>query len=227
MSNGPASGPSRHPYYRSGDFAMTLAPTAAAAAPPMAPSSRAKRLKALTHDTHERLDDTVSTASSFATRDGYVRFARMQFLFHRDIDALYADDALQTLFPGLAGRRQLPLLRQDLADLAAAVPQPDAAPAFAPGAPVDLPDALGWLYVAEGSRMGATLLRKDAAKLGLSDDFGARHLAPAHEGPAAYWRSFTAALDAVALDAAAEDRVIAGAEAAFARVQAYADDTLR
>lgn len=211
---------------------MTLAPTAAtaaaaAAAAPVASPSRAKRLKALTHATHERLDTTVSTASSFASRDGYVRFARMQFLFHRDIDALYADADLQTLFPDLAARRQLPLLQQDLADLAVAVPQPDAAPAFAPGTPIDLPGALGWLYVAEGSRMGATLLRKDAAKLGLSDDFGARHLAPAPEGPAAYWRIFTAALDGIGLDAAAEDRVIAGAEAAFARVQAYADDTLR
>lgn len=206
---------------------MTLAPTAASPAQPAPSPSRAKRLKALTHDTHERLDTTVAGASSFASRDGYVRFARMQFLFHRDIDALYADADLQTLFPGLGERRQLPLLQQDLADLAAAVPQPDTAPAFVPGAAFDLPTALGWLYVAEGSRMGATLLRKDAARLGLSDDFGARHLAPAPEGPAAYWRIFTAALDGIALDAAAEDRVIAGAEAAFARVQAYADDTLR
>ena len=206
---------------------MTPATTAAAAGHPVAPPSRAKRLKALTHDTHERLDNTVSTAASFATRDGYVRFTRMQYLFHRDIDALYADVTLQALLPDLAERRQLPLLQQDLADLAVAAPQPVGAPAFVPGAAIDLPTALGWLYVAEGSRMGATLLRKDAAKLGLSDAFGARHLAPAREGPAAYWRIFTAALDAVPLDAEGEERVTAGAEAAFARVQAYADDTLR
>jgi len=203
--------------------ATTAAPLPVAATPP----SRAKRLKALTHDIHERLDTTVSTTASFASREGYIRFTRMQFLFHRDIDALYADAALRDRLPDLAERRQLPLLRHDLADLGVAEPQPADAPAFAPGTPVDLATALGWLYVAEGSRMGATLLRKDAARLGLSDAFGARHLAPAREGPAAYWRIFTAALDAVALDADGEARVIAGAEAAFARVQAYADDTLR
>ncbi|NWM49713.1 biliverdin-producing heme oxygenase, partial [Escherichia coli] len=85
----------------------------------------------------------------------------------------------------------------DLADLGRGLPATEH-PAFIPGA-VKIPAALGWLYVAEGSSMGAALLRKAAAKLDLSDTHGARHLAPAPEGPAAHWRTFTAALDAVTL----------------------------
>src|SRR3546814_19183982 len=89
------------------------------------------------------------------------------------------------------------------------------APVFVPGDVVDIPTALGWLYVAEGSNMGAALLRKEAAKIGLSDNHGARHLAPAPAGPAPHWRAFLAALDSVTLDESEEGRVINGAIAAL------------
>ena len=67
------------------------------------------------------------------------------------------------------------------------------------------------------------MLRKEAAKLGLSDDFGARHLAGHPEGRAAHWRAFVAALDAGVLNAEEEKKATAGAEAAFARVRALVD----
>ncbi len=184
-----------------------------------------QRLKTLTHATHDRLDKSIMTAASFASVEGYARFVAVQYLFHRDIDALYDDAGLQALLPGLAERRRLGLVATDLTDLGAALPQGDA-PAFAADAPVDLATALGWLYVAEGSNMGAALLRKEAAKLGLSDAHGARHLAPAPEGPAAHWRAFTAALDAVSLTDEEEARAVAGANAAFARVQSHVDRRL-
>lgn len=96
-----------------------------------------------------------------------------------------------------------------------------------PGAPafkgaVDLPTAF-WLYVAEGSNLGAAFLFKAAAALGLDASFGARHLAGHPDGRAQHWREFTAALDALELDLEEDARVIAGAEAAFGRVQALVD----
>ncbi|MFT3968465.1 MAG: biliverdin-producing heme oxygenase [Sphingobium sp.] len=185
-------------------------------------TSRAKRLKALTHDTHEGVDRSIMSAASFADRDRYARFLAVQYLFHRDIEALYDDIALQGVFPDLATRQRLPLVKTDLADLELDVPDTSEPPLFVPGA-IDLPTALGWLYVAEGSNMGAAILRKEAAKIGLSDSFGARHLAPAPEGPAPHWRAFTAALDAVELNDEEEQRVADGANAAFARVQALVD----
>jgi heme oxygenase len=107
------------------------------------------------------------------------------------------------------------------------VPPSDAgSPVFAAGEPLDLGSALGWLYVAEGSNMGAAVLRKEAHKLGLTDHHGARHLAPAPEGPAPHWRAFTAALDAVELHEDEEKRSEAGALEAFARVQAHVDARL-
>ncbi|RIV82247.1 biliverdin-producing heme oxygenase [Aurantiacibacter xanthus] len=185
--------------------------------------SRAKRLKALTRETHDRLDKSIMAAASFATVEGYGRFVTVQYLFHRDIDALYDNTALQVLLPGLMERRRLPLIAADLTDLGLPFPHDEAPAAFMQTSAIDIPAALGWLYVAEGSNMGAALLRKEAAKIGLSDEYGARHLAPATEGPAAHWRAFIAALDAAELSAEEEACVVAGANAAFARVQALVD----
>ncbi|MDE1918534.1 MAG: biliverdin-producing heme oxygenase [Sphingomonadales bacterium] len=192
--------------------------------PLQGPASRARRLKAATHAAHEALDRSIMKAASFGSLLAYGRFLQVQYLFHRDVDALYRDRALQSCLPDLASRWRLSVIAQDLTDLG--VKLPDApAPVFAAGA-IDRPTALGWLYVAEGSRLGAALLRKEAARLGLSDGHGARHLAPAAQGPADHWRSFTTALDAIELDAPEEARVMDGARAAFARVQDHVDARL-
>ena len=82
------------------------------------------------------------------------------------------------------------------------------------------------LQQAEISRKHAAFLLKDAAKLGLTEEFGARHLAGAPEGRGLHWRTFTAALDEIALTVEEEERVVAGAEAAFRAVHAYAQQRL-
>lgn len=192
---------------------------------PIEGQSRAKRLKAFTSNVHEGVDRSIMSAASFASIDRYKHFLAIQYLFHRDVAVLYAEPHLQAAFPDLAARCRLPLVVADMEDLAIVVPE-TGPPAFIAGTPLDLGTALGWLYVAEGSNMGAALLRKEAAKLGLSDDFGARHLAPAPEGPAPHWRAFTASLDAVALTDEEEERADKGALEAFARVQAHVDARL-
>jgi heme oxygenase len=185
-------------------------------------SSRAKRLKDATHDTHDRLDKSIMAHNPFENRDRYSRFLEVQHQFHRDIDALYSSRALDNLLPDLSGRRRLDLIDQDLSDLGVSVPDSMAAPALA--SDTDLPTALGWLYVAEGSNLGAAFLLKEARKLGLSETFGARHLAASPEGRGLHWKTFTAALDAVKLSDADEERVNAAARAAFARVQSLVTD---
>lgn len=188
--------------------------------------SRAQRLKSITHDVHEGVDRSIMTTGAFADLAGYARFLTLQFRFHNDIAALYGDTALRKLLPDLAGRERLGLIFADVADLKLECTADPDGPVFPAAIQVPIPEALGWLYVAEGSNMGAAVLRKQVAKLGLSDSFGARHLAPASEGPAAHWRAFTAALDAIDLQDADELRVERGARAAFARVQALIDANL-
>lgn len=186
--------------------------------------ARSKRLKAATNATHDRLDQAIMGHEPFASRERYGLFVKVQHAFHREIDALYEVPALDALLPDLEGRRRLSRIGQDLADLGFPPPAYDRDPVFRTGAAVDLPTALGWLYVAEGSNLGAAFLLKEALKLGLTEEFGAWHLAGAPEGRGLHWRTFTAALDEVALSDHDEARVVAGAETAFRRVHGLVDE---
>ncbi|GLK50368.1 heme oxygenase [Brevundimonas intermedia] len=188
-------------------------------------TSRARRLKAATHGVHDGLDQAIMKAEPFASRDAYAGFLRVQQLFHLDIVALYDAPELANTIPDLADRSRYQQVCKDLADLGAAPAPEDDQPRFGAGEPVDAPTALGWLYVAEGSNLGAAFLLKAAAGLGLSAEFGARHLAASPEGRANHWRSFTAALDSLDLTADEEARVMAGASAAFSRVRSLVDRT--
>lgn len=188
--------------------------TPATQVPPSPATSLWERLKAETRSTHGSLDERIMSARPFADRERYVRFLRVQHDFHQLVSPLYQNLGLGALLPDLASRDRLAAVRQDLRDLGHEV------------APVevdvigDLPTSLGWLYVAEGSNLGAAFLLKAARAIGLSEEFGARHLAPAQEGRGLHWKSFTAALDAIDLSPEDVARVTAGANAAFSRVLA-------
>lgn len=183
--------------------------------------TRSQRLKAATSSTHDSLDKRIMSEDIFASRDRFARFVRVQYRFHRDIQALYAAPVLDALLPDLAERQRLAQIANDLGDLQQALPA-EAEPAVA--ADVDLARALGWLYVAEGSNLGGTILFKMAAKLGLGAAFGASHLAAHPDGAARHWRQFTAALDTVPLTDAQEAEAIEGANAAFRTVRGYVEE---
>ena len=133
---------------------------------------RAKRLREATHEMHERLDKSIMMHKAFESLARYGLFVQVQHQFHREIDALYSNQVLDKLLPDLSGRRRFDLIERDLADLRVTVPSLDALPAFASSTEADVPTALGWLYVAEGSNLGAAFLLKEVRKLGLSETFG-------------------------------------------------------
>lgn len=176
--------------------------------------SRAKRMKTATREAHQKIDDRIMAAAPFASRENYGKFVRLQYRVHHAVDPLFRSAPLADLLPDLANRNRLALVRHDAADLGLALPELT----HAPEAPQDIAGALGWLYVVEGSNLGAAFLLKAAAALGLHEDFGARHLAGHPSGRGLHWRTFTAALDAVPLSDAQEERAIANAEAAFRMV---------
>jgi heme oxygenase len=187
----------------------------------LSPLSRAAALKAATQAAHQRLDDGIMKFNPFASRQHYSAFVQMQYAFHRDVAPLFEHPHLNVLFPGLQARARLLQVERDLADLGLPVPPLATPPVFATGGQLDLPTALGWLYVEEGSNLGAAFLFKAAAALGMSAEQGARHLAPHEDGRATSWRTFVGQLDSVALDTADEARVSTGAIAAFEQVTCY------
>ncbi|WP_187969260.1 biliverdin-producing heme oxygenase [Aquibium microcysteis] len=187
-------------------------------------TARARLLRAATGQSHSRLDQAITDKQPFRNVERYGRLLLMQHAFHRSIEPLYDDARLNVLLPGLRERRRLPMILLDMADLRVRQPDGGQYPAVANAAPADVATALGWLYVAEGSNLGAAVLLKEAAKLGLSERFGARHLADTADGRGRHWRIFTTALDAVHLTDGEEALVIAGAQAAFERVHGLVMD---
>lgn len=192
---------------------------------PPAREGLAARLRRETRVAHERLDHAIMAGRPFHDLGRYGGFLRVQRCFHRDVDALYSDSRLLALFPDLAAGRRSAAIDADLADLglgvdAAAADLGPAADAALPAAlhAKDLASALGWLYVAEGSHLGAAVLQKAVAPLGLHDTRGARHLAAVPPGRMPRWKAFTAALDALPLTPDEQTRAVAGAQAAFDRV---------
>lgn len=183
--------------------------------------SRTQQLKALTTETHDQLDKRIMANKPFANRDNYSRFLIAQYGFLRDCDPLYDNPDLAALFPDLTERRRYDRIAADITDLERTLPSHDTLPAVEHKQ--DIPTALGWMYVTEGSKLGAAILLKMAGSIGLSEGFGARHLAGAPEGRAKNWREFTAVVDHIRLTDEEEARMVAGAKAAFTRMNNHLD----
>ena len=182
---------------------------------------RSARLKADTSATHDVLDKRIMASAPFDNQQNYARFLQAQYAFLRDVDALYDHAGLAALLPDLEQRRRYASIAADLRDLDTALPADSATPPF--DAKLDLATALGWLYVSEGSKLGAAVLYKLAGKIGLDEHFGARHLAGHPDGRARHWRDFTAVLDSAPLDMEGEARLIDGARAAFVRMHGHVE----
>lgn len=189
------------------------------------PSLRSQRLSQITHAPHAELDALVKTHAPFDNRENFARFVVAQYLFQSELQALYSDPQLIAIVPDLAERCRAEQARLDLADLDTAVPAPVAGALQQPS----LGEAMGWLYVSEGSKLGAAFLIKRAANLELSDSFGARHLGEPAGGRAQGWKQFTRIIDGLELSAEEEAAADRGAVAAFERFttllkHAYATD---
>lgn len=174
---------------------------------------RSQRLNQVTHAPHTELDALVKSHAPFDSRESFARFVVAQYLFQSELQALYTDPALIAIVPDLAERCRAEQARLDLADLNTEVPAPVAGALVKPS----LGEALGWIFVSEGSKLGAAFLIKRAAALGLSDSFGARHLGEPLGGRAEGWKQFTRILDGLDLTAEEDAAAERGAVAAFAR----------
>ena len=128
-----------------------------------------------------------------------------------------------TIWPEVFGhwRPQLigQALRADMTDLGL-TPSVNAG---SPVLPQTMESLLGQLYVLEGSSLGARILYRRAQGIGLSQNYGARHLA-LQTGTSDNWRKFLAILEQAApVDlasvVAASNAIFQAAEQAFGKVE--------
>lgn len=187
--------------------------------------SRSQRLNQITHEPHGKLDALVKTHAPFETPASFARFVVAQYLFQSELVTLYNEAQLTALMPDLPTRCRAQAAKADLADLDTPVPPPVAGAVKNP----TQAEALGWLFVSEGSKLGAAFLIKRAVALGMSETFGARHLAEPAGGRAEGWKTFTRILDGLAFTEQQEAEADKGALDAFNRFtvlleQAYATE---
>ncbi|MGP9590920.1 biliverdin-producing heme oxygenase [Halomonas sp. AOP42-B2-16] len=183
-----------------------------------------KRLKLDTHAAHERVDEAIMALSPFSSLKGYQRFLIVQYQFQRRTAPLYHQQNLGAWLEGLPERCRYDAVISDCQDLALSL---NDLKTLSPEPTIDSQAAaLGWLYVNEGSNLGAAFLLKYASQLGLSASFGARHLAPSDSGRGLHWRRFTAQLDAISLSDEQSIQALNGAREAFQFVRSLASIAL-
>ncbi|MDO4223109.1 MAG: biliverdin-producing heme oxygenase [Acinetobacter sp.] len=170
----------------------------------------AQRLKEESRTNHDSVDNLVMSVEPFISNENYAKFLQLQSVFHKIVDDIYKDKTLNEKIPELEYMARHDAVLQDLQDLNSQAYD------FKGELPVPTGNkAIGWLYCAEGSNLGAAFLFKDAKKLDFDADFGARHLAPHPDGRGKHWREFVVYLNQLGLDRAAEDEAIEGAKEAF------------
>lgn len=175
----------------------------------MSDQSLRQLLRTATAPAHQQLDDAVSHDLDFGP-ESYVRFLRGLARGIAPIEDALERRCIDTIVPDWPERRRTEALKQDLAEFGETMP---AAPALISLA--GLPEAIGALYVLEGSRLGSQLLLKQA----LASDStivrsATRHLA--HGQGQKFWPSFVSILDASTDAQNSPDRVVSGANQAFA-----------
>ena len=189
------------------------------------PTLRSQRLNQVTNEPHSKLDALVKAHAPFETQANFARFVVAQYLFQSELVALYNDAELTAVVPDLPARCRAEAAKADLADLDTEVPAPVAGALQNP----TKAQAMGWLFVSEGSKLGAAFLLKRAVGLGLSETLGARHLGEPAGGRTQGWKNFVKTLDELELSAQEEAELDKGAIDAFNRFtvlleQAYAPE---
>ncbi len=170
-----------------------------------------EQLRAQTRTNHDSVDTLVMSVKPFELKANYAKFLQAQAVFHQILEPIYGDHDLNGQIPGLMTLARYHAVLADLTVLAteeAVMAEPLPNPTF--------PRALGWLYCAEGSNLGAAILFKEAQKIGIDADSGASHLVGHADGRAPHWRHFCTQLNALPLTAAEAAEAVQGAKDAFA-----------
>ena len=184
---------------------MTASPTLAI--------SRRMRLRGATDALHQSIDSRIRQTGFLTTQAGYVAYLRATLRARQAIEARLDASGAQAIYPPWPARKIAPALSLDISDLSGG--SPEDVQCGPPPSPFSLGSIWGALYVLEGSAVGARLLLRQAAILGLTPQFGARHLACQATAPSA-WKDFVAALDEVQLTCDQDAACVDGAITTFA-----------
>lgn len=198
------------------------------------------RLRAETrpaHDTTEGIPFSAAMVQRRLPRDRYIGQLVAYAIVHRVLDAALAGSDHPAVRAAWSDDlAKTPLLQRDLAFFAAEInPAPPGGAWGVPPAAIESAERfaevvgaraqhdpvslLGYLYVLEGSTLGATILRQHiAAAYGLTNDDGLAYYSPYGNAVMPHWKQFKERMNAAVTDAADQDRIIEAASDAFQRI---------
>lgn len=170
-----------------------------------------EQLREQTRTNHDSVDSLVMSVQPFEKRENYTKFLQAQAVFHKILAPIYENERLNQAIPALVDLGRYESVLDDLNALESlevvledALPEPT------------FPRALGWLYCAEGSNLGAAILFKEAKKISIDEHSGASHLVGHADGRAPHWRQFCGQLNALPLTEEETAEAVEGAKDAFA-----------
>lgn len=171
------------------------------------------RLRAETATAHERLETDLDIFTRVRRMQDRRRLVERFHGLHAGVERALAPSLASLADLDFPGRSRLPHLRRDLTALGAA--SPAALPVCDIGPVVDAAEALGLLYVFEGSTLGGHVIRKRLAAEGHDAD-GLSFLDPYGAAVGERWRTFLAVLERETTDPAARAATTRGGRRGFA-----------
>ena len=172
------------------------------------------QLRTATRPAHDALEGSLGLLDEQLDRDSYRRVLQRFYGFWRAWEphvALLLEGGM------LVGQQRLHLLAADLAALGVSASSLAALPACPLPVLRDAAEALGSLYVMEGSTLGGRVILRNVERcLGLDANSGGSYFAGYGAATGSTWRAFLIRLDAV--PASDAERVAVGATATFERL---------
>lgn len=148
-----------------------------------------ERLRAATRDAHRHLEDELDSIEQLASIEGRRRLAPRYLSLQLYADALLERWPVEGSGSDAPDRRRADRIRADLRALGVAPTAPPEPPPVSTAA-----QALGFLYVVEGSTLGGRLILREIAARG-ADLTGLAFLDPYGARTGAAWRGFLDLLD--------------------------------
>lgn len=178
-------------------------------------------LKERTKDLHKRTEQAVNLFSRLSSTESYTHLISRLYGFYSPIEGQLTQiigDHIPDL--RMQERLKLPSLTADLRALGRSAEQISATPQC-PRIPQleSVPDAMGCLYVLEGSTLGGQIIRREAeSRLGLNPESGCRFYTGYGNRTGDMWRVFCSQVDRYADEhPAAREQITAAAEETFRR----------
>lgn len=168
-------------------------------------------IKEATRQAHQELEKKVIyTLKAIRSEQDYVQLLKYFYAYFSQLETMMAPYITTEVLPDYAQRRHASSLKKDIEALGAHAS--DLPEAVAPDIQNTL-QAMGALYVMEGSIMGGSIIVQMLAKAGITT--GVSFFSGYGEATGAMWGKFTAVLNNIAATNEDEETVIAAANDTF------------